>query len=993
MTQVAGKSYNFKDLAHFVDDIKFLLTRGGDGNISQNETVTKKILGWVVFVLLIGVIIYVLYLVYCMVFRGYSRTLRDFFTLSFSHQEDTLQVVGAEQGQFYKALVGLHDNKLNRAFQILEINGYPVNAGECNGEDCGDVFKNLFNTIDNYYEPDYGSEKNMKAITEYYMYYSQIFKPLSLSTISFEERISKLTQMIDTLYKYEELYNNILDLEVRKVCFANTGKDERERSGNDNNLKQLESELKQMFKQYDIEVVTTGKDFATYYTAPIYIARCGQKTLKQFYDEVLKSTPHQSLLTEVKTIEKDIALAYQILKKTLPEGIEEQNAKIKALKEMKLSKEISMARYRKRAQEQATEQYRQQTTEVLVDIKKKKKSWDKKLRDKISKGFKKFGKSIEKEGKKATREAERKLSNFGRKTRDTITNTALDAKDKIANAGLDAKDKIANAGLDVRDRMRDFGKETDYKFKKFGEDTKNEFDKMGRTIQGAFGEKVEENPESPKSQLRKPEKSRHQRQKSQHIDSQRIVSQRIVSQPRGSQPQNSQRQNDAKGDNLPISSQDVSATTFDESKAQIDIIKYEEDGISPILEKRKDGKQNKIYIPCYNMYHHYVVMNKKEKFNNTSMSDEELVAYLFMKDYQMIQNRSSNDDVKSVPILERILRMQVAMEKVAKMTSYSVGNNTTVRNLLYYIFMTDDSTLDDAKDDVMTNRQKITFAYSENKFDNISVSNDYSWYIMELLCMTTSLQSFTFDTFFSQLLTLTTTISIEKMQTLNVYLNINKKPPGLMENLQLEPSLVQFAIQHPIFTSVYLSQVVSIDTRSLNKAAIDAKLKNAYNASSNMYDEIKELIPQLTPPANYDSVGSVIDALKTNLHNLKEAFIYMHIVHLYLTEYKTTSGLKERVREDRLVREGFVELIGDQLITEKEFFMKLITPFKNDLIDMRVVGAWKDVFYSDRFKHDNNISYWRDFKAYWVDYLRPKAEKAVVNLWKDVGKTAKSRFA
>lgn len=971
MTQVAGKSYNFKDLAHFVDDIKFLLTRGGDGNVSQSETVTKKILGWVVFVLLIGVIIYVLYLVYCMVFRGYSRTLRDFFTLSFSHKEDTLQVVGAEQGQFYKALVGLNDNKLNRAFKILEQNDYPVSAGECNGEDCGDVFKNLFNTIDNYYEPDYGSDKNMKALTEYYMYYSQIFKPLSLGTVSFDERISKLTQMIDTLYKYEELYNSILDLEVRKVCFANTGKDERERLSNDDNLKQLESELKQIFTQYDIDVVTTGKDFATYYTAPIYIARCGKKTLKQFYDEVLKGTPHQSLLNEVKTIDKDIALAYQILKKTLPEGIDEQNAKIKALKETKLSKEILMARYRKGAQEQATEQYRQQATEVLVDIKKKKKSWDKKLRDKISKGFKKLGKSIEKEGKKTTREAERKLSNFGKKTRDTVTNTALDAKDKIANAGLDA-----------RDRMKDFGNETDYKFKKFGQDTKNEFDKMGRTIQGAFGEKRKEDPESQKNRLRKPEKSRHQQQKSNHIDSQRKVP-----QPRGSQ-----REEVVEVGKLPVSTQDVSAATFDESKSQIDIIQYEQDGITPILEKRKDGKQNKIYIPCYNMYHQYVVMNKKEKFNNTSMSDEELVAYLFMKDYQMIQNRSSNDDVKAIPILERILRMQIAMEKVAKMTSYSVSNDSNVRKLLYYIFMTDDSTLDDAKDNVVTNRQKIISAYSENKFDNISVSNDYSWYIMELFCMTSSLQSFTFDTFFSQLLALNTTISIDKMQTLNVYLNINKKPPGLMEKLQLEPSLVQFAIQHPIFTAVYLSQVVSIDTRSLNKAAIDAKLKNAYNASSNMYNEIKTFISQLAPPAKYDSVGSVIDVLKTNLHNLKEAFIYMHIVHLYLTEYKTTSGLKERVREDRLVREGFVELIGDQLITEKEFFLKLITPFKNDLIDMRVVGAWKDVFYSDRFKHDNNISYWRDFKAYWVDYLRPKAEKTVVNLWKDVGKTAKSRF-
>lgn len=992
MTQVAGKSYNFKDLAHFVDDIKFLLTRGGDGNVGQSETATKKILGWIVFVLLIGVIIYALYLVYRMVFGGYSRTLRDFFTMSFSHQEDTLQVVGAEQGQFYKALVGLHDNKLNQAFAILEQNGYPVSAGDCNGEDCGNVFDNLFNTIDNYYEPEYGSEKNMKALTDYYIYYSHIFKPFSLGTIGVEERISKLTQMIETLYNYEELYNNILDIEVRKICFANTGKEERERLGNEDNKKQLEAEFDQLKKQYNIHVVTTGKEFASYYTSPLYIARCGAKSLKQFYDEVLKNTPHESLRKEVQSINNDIQIAYRTLKNTLPEGIDEQKAKIKFLRETKLNKEILMAKYRKMAQEQATEQYKQQATEVLVDIKKKKK----KPLDKVEKAFKNFGKSFEKKGKKTTLEAQRKLSNFGKKTGDDITNAGLKIKDGVTNAASDVKAGVTNFGLDVRDKMKDFGNETDYAFKKFGQDSKKGLTKFGQDISVAFGgKKKKRHTDDERNKLQKPEKSRHEREKSQHTHSQRQVTQlEGRSQAKGSKEE--------VGGKLPISNQDVPEAKFDKNKALIDIIQYEEDKISPILEKREDGKQNKIYVPCYDLYHQYVIMNKNEQFKDTSMSDEELVAYVFMKDYQMIQNRPSKDDqqvnqpvkddVKAIPILERILRMQIAMEKVAKMTSYSVGMNSNVRNLLYYIFMTDDSTLDDAKDNVITNEPKITFAYQENKFDIITVSNDYSWYIMELFYMLTSTKSSIFDSYFSQLLALNTSISIEKMQTLNVYLNINKKPPDFMENLQLEPALVQFAIHHPIFTSIYLSQVVSIDTRSLNTAAIDAKLKNAYDASSKIYAEITSWISQLTPVSAYGSAGSIIDALKTNLHNLKEAFIYMHIVHLYLTEYKTTSGLKERVREDRLVREGFVELIEDQRITEKEFFMRLILPFKNDLIDMRVVGAWKDLFYSDRFKHNSTISYWRDFKAYWIDYLRPTAEKTVLKVWRDVGKTAKLRF-
>lgn len=862
MNQVAGKPYDFKHLAHFVDDIKFLLTRGGDNNASQNETLTKKILGWMVFFVLILVILYILYLVYSMVFRGYSRTLRDIFTLSFSNQVDTSTSIGSEDSQFHRALVALQNSKLKDAYALLAQYGYPVKPTQCNGDGCTNVFSNLFNTIDTYYESEFGSEKNMKAITEFYMFFSQTQKHLSLNTTNFDNRISKMTNMIDKLYKYEELYNDILDVEVQLVCHANTSTNDIGRRNKEREKQVMQDTLKRMFDTNDIKPVTTAKDFASYYTAPVYKARCGKKSLKQFYTEVLSKTPHARLIKEIQQIVRDMAKSNSDLKSATSDKVEGIRSRIQQLRKQKLSNEISMARYRKMAQEQAEAQYRQQTAEVLQQIKTSSQ-----------------GKSWEKDAKKA-------------------------------------------------------------------------FKKIGRKVTNIF---------KPKSKQRR-------------------------STPNQPAPQ-------------PIQQPEPEAT-FNASATQKNIIQYEQDNVTPLLENRRDGQQNKVYVPCYHIYHQYVVMNKKEKFRDGKMTDDELVAYVFMKDYQMIQSRSVNDDVTAVPVLERILRMQIAMEMVANMTSFAINDIGRLRKYLYHIFMASDATMEVAKNDIMRNQEIIT-AYQQNNFDKVTTSTSYSWYLMELLCMIHPSNPLTFETCLNQLISSTRALSIEKLQTLNTYLNISKKPLGLMQNLNLEPSLIDFATRHPIFTTIYLSQVVPIDTRSLDKATLNTKLNSAKDTSASLHAQIARFIAVLLPPVRVwndkgvrlEGVKPSLDMFKRQVHSLKEVFIYMHIVHLYVSEYKTTTGLKEREKEDRLVKEGFVELISDQLITENEFFMKLITPFKNDLIDTRVVGAWKDLFYGDRFKQDSNISYWRDFKAYWIDYLRPQAERTVKNVWGDVGKTAKTRFA
>lgn len=867
MNQVAGKSYNFKDLARFVDDIKFLITRGGEGNPLQNETLTKKILGWIVFVVLILLIIYVLYLVYCMIFRGYSRTLRDFFTLSFSNQVDSTKIIGGEQGQLYKTLIALQNSKLSDAYNILANNGYPLVAQECEGDNCQNVFWNLFSIIDRYYEPDFGSEKNTKALVEYYMYFAQTQKHLSLTTLNnSRDRIAKMTKMTDSLYKYEELYNDILDIEVQLVCLEN-GTTDQEIKQKEEERKALKKTLKGIFDEFDIQPVITPKEFANYYTAPVYIARCGEKTLKTFYNEILESTDHEKLRKEVQKNVENIAQETQNLKRASTRlQVEEAKANIKDNKQKKLQNEILMARYRKTSQEQAEEQYRNQIADVIKTMTKKK-SW-------------------EDDAKKA--------------------------------------------------------------FKKVGGEVKNMGNKVGDFFKGKSTKK------------------------------------KVASKPQSSAQQSAQKVEAPKAE-------------YVEGIQEQSIIRYEsgdnEKGGSPLLNARKDGKQNKIYVPCYHIYHQYVIMNQSI-LRTPGMTDEELVAFLFMKDYQIIHNRSAEDTITYVPVLERILRMQIAMETIANMTFYSVNDVGKLRQYLYYIFIASDSSLSTAISDILRN-QNIIAAYQQNNFDKILVTTKYSWYLMELLCMINPDNPLTFNTCFNQFFVAASGLSIDKMQTLNMYLNINNPPADLIGKLRLPQILADFCVKHPIFTTVYLSQVISIDVKSQNKSTRDAQLNNARNKSSLLYSQLSQFAAPLFPASGVwsnnnirpESLNSSIDNFKNTVHALKEVFVHMHIVQLYLTEYKTTSGLKDKVKEERLVKDGFIELMSDQLITEKEFFMKLITPFKNDLIDVRVIGAWKELFYEGRFKY-----YWRDFTAYWIKYLRKKMEATVKNVWENVGSAAKTRF-
>jgi hypothetical protein len=75
----------------------------------------------------------------------------------------------------------------------------------------------------------------------------------------------------------------------------------------------------------------------------------------------------------------------------------------------------------------------------------------------------------------------------------------------------------------------------------------------------------------------------------------------------------------------------------------------------------------------------------------------------------------------------------------------------------------------------------------------------------------------------------------------------------------------------------------------------------------------------------------------------------------------------------------------------------LFEPFKYEFIDGRIKASWKKAFYGPRFNPDlkrdkRNISYWRDFNAFWVDYMGKKMDGMMKSWWNNFKNYTKPKF-
>lgn len=939
----------FQNMGNF----QAMFRNGSTGEVA-NTTLTQKVLGWIAFFIVIMIMLYVLYLLYKTIFSGYSRTLNDFFRFNMSHKVDVKDEFASKKSTLYNALSYFAEEN-NTDKELLKQLGVSFEVfGECQSELCDDVFLNFINVIDNFYQPEFTDNKLVQALADYISYHDKITKDLNLKFLSTEQRIQKINFILDGINNYMDKYAEITNQESAIVCKLNDKKDEASRQIFEAERKQMQSRLEEYKTTYGITAVSTDMQFANFFTDPTYIASCGTP-FNEIYNKLLSKSKHEDIRKKVKQqlgqiqsftrlvplinsklieIKKNITdykteqEENEIIKKNKPQKVDSgsesfitQNERDKISQEDKNSINTKVTTY---VNSIIPEEL---TSNDVSKIKKELTSDDvSKIKDEIKK--------IIQELKIQKLENEKQMARI----RKVVTQQAREQREQ------EMKDN--NIIVKTQNKQSTL--------KKLENKIKN--DKNIKKIEKAFTKPFKKHNKNKKKEDKKDGVKNDEDKKDKQL--------KLI---------------------------DLNTLTYStEREDSMKVLEFNVDSTNPIVIKRTDKKLNVVYVPCYEAYRHYVNMNVKETTINKllkEISKDEVIAYLFLKDLNDLQDKNASS---APPFIVRILSMYCAMENIALRVQNIVSGSlrTAINNIML-------DTKDNAKLCKLDyGNASFLQAYEQNDFSNITVSRPYTWYVMELWFMSqTQRGDDVFNEVFQRFKSLLAPSGLDfgdqvrLAQRINAFINLKtiKDSSNIIEALDIENTIKDFTLHYPLFCTLYLSSIASLNPMQVK--ANDFEI--ATNNVKQVYNMTRFLINSLIDTNNFDEA---YDKLTQRMYSLKRFMLYANLTHNYFSQYKQIVIEKNKISQTREEREGYVELYNEQTTDEREFFIKLITPFKKDLLDNRVASAWKRAFYGPRFDKTSKISYWIEFNALWIDTLRPKADKMIKSVWSDVGKSAKLRW-
>ena len=356
-------NYKFQDLAKFVEDLKFLLARGGTSGFlssfsGQNSSITQIVLSWIYTVVVWILIILAVYVIYQIIFKGYPRFPIDLAKFKLYNRVDTKKIVGGPKGLLYSNVFTLSEPSMDEPLSIVL------------GSQQSNVFRELVNTIDDMYEPAYGTNRIEAALTDYYTFYPSVSKGLGLHYLPPENRSKKMRDTIVTVFEdYLTLYTQLFSLNKQLACQFNEGRDDKKRAEFKAVKKNIEAEVQNMYKQWNIVPIETKKIFASSFIEPSYTSQCGMPFHK-ILEKTLKESAYPALQNQIKTIDKQDRHLRKLLRKRKRTAKEKAdiNTRRQGLQKDKLQVQIDMATAMKMAEDKAFEELKKSgdVTFVLV---------------------------------------------------------------------------------------------------------------------------------------------------------------------------------------------------------------------------------------------------------------------------------------------------------------------------------------------------------------------------------------------------------------------------------------------------------------------------------------------------------------------------------------------------------------------------------------------------------------------------------------------------
>lgn len=421
------------------------------------------------------------------------------------------------------------------------------------------------------------------------------------------------------------------------------------------------------------------------------------------------------------------------------------------------------------------------------------------------------------------------------------------------------------------------------------------------------------------------------------------------------------------------------------------------DGQPDITSTSDSSKYFSVFVPCYDIYSSYYEENKDkykhlENLNSNSdkgLTEKEIIAYIFLSDLQNINNRKQGKANVDIIVIEKILDIYLGIEEVIDTSRKIITVNQKdlsskqlpPKSLLQFISFPDESAYSRSVaefysiiDDKKTATIALT-AYQTDKqevFDKLGVTEEYTYYLLELYYCGMNPNAFKH---FRQL------SDFDQRQP-NVVSFINLPPElrntkTIQDKMEVSEETLQFIKHHPLFTWVFLHPEYNTD--NVYKQVLAMLSSGIFGLPFGVGMGVINVEEQ-----SLVEFQKLMKDFQKRIHNMKKIIIASQMMYMFFVVYRDDVLEKDKQTKMKVVQNGYVSLYNEQNVSYyvEPFFKRLFKPFKLDFIDGRIYGTWRRTltgFFRSR-NHPN--SFWREFKALYIDRLGKIMDQMLKSFWK-----------
>lgn len=460
-----------------------------------------------------------------------------------------------------------------------------------------------------------------------------------------------------------------------------------------------------------------------------------------------------------------------------------------------------------------------------------------------------------------------------------------------------------------------------------------------------------------------------------------------------------------------------------------DIITYDTPArIAPNTSRVKAdsvGTQYTVFVPCYSLYKHYYDVHRDTMFKSLdkSMSVDEIVAYIFLTDIEKIMENAEvekqiqrlkgigSEDTEQLPVTKptligKFLQIHMAIESMSGTIEGALMDTKTPMAHLQYITFPDQDTITGSITELIKFNKDVVPLYSDGSASGVTLKDyvknaaklssckyDYTYYLMEVFSYFANIDNGA-HTLYDLYVFIISSTEFNK-NSLITFLNLpseQQKDVRNLEKFKISKELLLFLRQHPIFTLVYLSE---------NGQGSRDKYVKVMQMFVNMLEDKPSMLEKArdVERLSVEEARMIIQHIEKKALGLKKVNVCLHMIHLYFSRYRDSLHERDSITKNKISRDGFVDIYNQHNISYEfgSFFKRLFEPFKYEFIDGRIKASWKKAFYGPRFNPDlkrdkRNISYWRDFNAFWIDYMGKKMDEMMKGWWKNFKNYTKAKF-